>query len=288
MKKSITKEAVKVLDEIYFYGISHFKKELSKRKAVPGITKKEITKEVRRKGKIRKERKKRQARQTVRKHIHNGICERFGNFAKHLIDSGYAMGEIKEIRCPKIGVINYYNNTSDYAKSCTWKAKHGSVVLNLTPSELRRTKLIGGVITIIGKRDKHKGFNALKRCVVITGDGRTYLRTVKRMECFVKGSSHGSTKEICVRNYKVSKEILKKKNLRKKEANRILREGRKRFYSFNDSIKAGNCSIGTKVFIERNNLNSEFGYRGDFLLEIAKDQRSFIEKMFLKKLVGEK
>lgn len=55
-----------------------------------------------------------------------------------------------------------------------------------------------------------------------------------------------------------------------------------KFYGFTDSTNAGNCTVGSRAFCQRHDLKLEYGYRGDYLLELAdkdsKISRSFVER----------
>lgn len=50
--------------------------------------------------------------------------------------SGFSMGEVIIIRCNGNG-IDRIDNTSEYAKSCKWKANHGLIIINFTQKGLR-------------------------------------------------------------------------------------------------------------------------------------------------------
>lgn len=50
--------------------------------------------------------------------------------------SGFSMGEVIVIRCNGNG-IDRIDNTSEYAKSCKWKANHGLIIINFTKGGLR-------------------------------------------------------------------------------------------------------------------------------------------------------
>lgn len=50
--------------------------------------------------------------------------------------SGYSMGEVVTLCCGNVTLLRY-DNTRSYAKSCKWRARHGSVVFRLTKTALR-------------------------------------------------------------------------------------------------------------------------------------------------------
>lgn len=52
------------------------------------------------------------------------------------IYSGYSMGETIHVKCNGKNIATV-DNTKQYAKSCTWKPKHGLVVINFTKKELK-------------------------------------------------------------------------------------------------------------------------------------------------------
>lgn len=50
--------------------------------------------------------------------------------------SGYSMGETVEVWCNN-KIIEAIDHTSDYARSCRWRAKHGKVVINFSKKSLK-------------------------------------------------------------------------------------------------------------------------------------------------------
>lgn len=52
------------------------------------------------------------------------------------ITSGYSMGEEIVVKCNDVA-IESVDNTQQYAKSCTWRPKHGYILLNFTKKDLK-------------------------------------------------------------------------------------------------------------------------------------------------------
>ena len=54
-------------------------------------------------------------------------------------------------------------------------------------------------------------------------------------------------------------------------------------YTFNDSLKAGNCEVGTKAFQLRLGLSDVKKYRGSYILKLAKEKSTssvyYVERM---------
>lgn len=58
-------------------------------------------------------------------------------FIKPCVDSGHSMGEVTKLYCNG-EIVCMYDRTTEYAKSCKWKAKHGLVVIECNKKELKQ------------------------------------------------------------------------------------------------------------------------------------------------------
>ncbi len=83
---------------------------------------------------------------TVRNWCDSRIRKRFDFCAEYLPDSGYSMGETKKITTDFFGVISSYNNCREYAKSCSYRARHGEVEVYIPLHYLRRLTPLDGTL----------------------------------------------------------------------------------------------------------------------------------------------
>lgn len=81
-------------------------------------------------------------------------------YVRNLCSSGYSMGEIVEVWCNG-KLIDRVNNTKEYAKSCSWRAKHGLVVLNFTKKALRRLIDINIGLEHASRTENHSDYTRL-------------------------------------------------------------------------------------------------------------------------------
>lgn len=77
-------------------------------------------------------------------------------FASCLPDSGYSMGEHKYINCKHLGQISYSKHTQEYAKSCIWEAKHGTVKISMPARILLSSENMSGILTIRDKQIQNR------------------------------------------------------------------------------------------------------------------------------------
>jgi len=190
------------------------------------------------------------------------INSRLEQIAKNLPDEGYSMGSRVVVSVLKFKASD--DRTQDYAKSYKYRASHGSVYLNLTPSEFRYTKVIANLVTYIYPNQKTK----VQKCYWYVRSGYKSAFHLVKQEGFIFAGFHATTKEQAKaggeRNIQYQKEQAKKAESHAK-ALRLQ-------YSFQDSLNAGNCEAGTRAFILRLGLNSTKKYRGSFLLGLAKEK----------------
>lgn len=177
--------------------------------------------------------------------------------------AGYSMGGVIEVSCiSKDGseLLATRDTTEVYAKSSNYKAKHGFNSIKLTVKELDSIELIGGLPTIKGEEVAPKVF----KCKVLIGTGSKHTYKIIWNDMFITSNYHGKSIDDCV-------------NWRKKQAERLILNRNKliniekiknKFIGFQHSLKVGNCINGTKAFIQRHNLNPDFGYTIRYIMSL--------------------
>lgn len=207
--------------------------------------------------------------QTVREQIQKRLQTKFecklNKFAGSLPVMGYSMGSRYVV---KFNIFSgKYSTCSEYARSSKYVAKHGYYLLNIDKNIFDNSDVIGGLFTYIYPNQKAK----VKKCWWFESDGFRQFYELKKVEGFIFNGYHSTTKEGALNGgnnkIKIEKENIKNKKLFNKSL-------RKRF-SFDDSLKCGNCEAGTRAFILRCGLDANKKYRGDFLLKIAKEKSSY-------------
>jgi len=212
------------------------------------------------------------------KSFNDRVCHVFRHledYARHLPDSGYSMGEYKRIIVGKT-FVSYYNNTSEYAKSSKYKAKHGYTNAHLTFKDARQLQIIGGLITIVGELVG----NGLRKAEWFE-KGVKYSETPSRITGYIAGDYHFTAPNIKAAKQKAKEyydnkrqQVLKLKADEKKKkliAAALQRKDKVTWVSLEDSIKAGNCMAGTKNFcnIARFDTETYGAMRADAILKLA-------------------
>jgi hypothetical protein len=230
------------------------------------------------------DRAKKEPEKTVRQFCDNLIENRLQKIANAMPDERYSMGSIVRIKCGKFEVTD--NRTEEYSKSSKFRATHGEYSYRFSPSELRNTSVIGGLVTYIYPNQRTK----VKKCYWFSGDGKKQHWQLKKVDGFICGDFHSQTKHGAKdgfdRNEKRRKEHEK---MQKSEAqkNKLFNKALRKQYSYQDSLNAGNCEAGTRAFILRCGLDIDKKYRGIFLLNIA-NEKSTSSVSFVKKMVNSK
>lgn len=221
---------------------------------------------------------------SVKSFCNSLIKNKMQKIANALPDEGYSMGSVVKVRFNILTVRD--DRTSNYAKSCSYRANHGSISIKLTLDELKNIKVEGSLVTYIYPNQRNK----VKKCWWFDSKGSKQHFELIKTEGYVYAGYHSTsklaTKTAGERNVqhrkdmiKLEKELKKKHEIKEKKYKKALRLQ----YSFQDSVGAGNCEVGTKAFILRLKLNSNLQYRGSFLLKKAKDKSEssvqYIEKM---------
>ena len=197
--------------------------------------------------------------------------------------SGYSMGEHrvlvvknkeKEFRFVK-------NNCSEYSHSCKYKARHGTVSFDIQLKELLKCQIIGGVVTI--KLENKK----ISKCLVLKNiSSSKYNSELKFIETYTTLDYHGSYEECLSHRHNIANLLIRNRRdkINEDEKKKIISEkieiAKKKLFTFQDSLNAGNCRIGTEQFCVANNLDTEKSYSGEFLLNISGDN-FYLKKMLL-------
>jgi len=214
----------------------------------------------------------------------NLIKNKMQEIANAMPDEGYSMGSVVKVSFATLTVRD--DRTETYAKSCSYRPTHGAVTYKLTADEIRNISIIGGIVTYIYPKQRNK----VKKCYWYAGVGSKNRFSYEKVEGFVFADFHSKNKELAKigglaniarkkNRIKLAKEQAKEQALYQKKYRKALRSE----YSYQDSLNAGNCEVGTKAFILRLKLDEEKNYRGSFLLKKAKEKSTsavyFIEKM---------
>jgi hypothetical protein len=210
---------------------------------------------------------------TVQQWITTRLKSNLQEIAHNLPMDGYSMGSIYTVRCNRLS--GCYDREHEYANSCKYRAQHGRVDAKISLEEYRNISIIGGLITHIAPNQHTK----VKKCWWYAGKGQKSNFVLIRQNGYIFEGYHSLTKsgalEGGLRNIVAKKE----KEVAAKKYARALRAQ----YTYQDSIDAGNCEIGTKAFILRCNLNAAKKYRGAFLLKTAQEKStssiSYVKRM---------
>ena len=198
----------------------------------------------------------------------NLIKIRLNEIASALPCSGHSMGEYKKVIFNKLEGND--NRLDTYAKSCTYNPTYGYVAIKLTGNELRHTYVIGGLLTIKGKKVK-KDCYAVK---TLQGIGsKQHLKLIWK-DCYLYQNYHfdhiSEYEQVKQRLKDKEKAILETKRKAKLFA-KLRTKALELFYGIEHSYQAGNCKAGTENFIKNAgiDLNKIGGVRGDILVELG-------------------
>jgi hypothetical protein len=220
----------------------------------------------------------------------NLLRNRLRSIAKALPAEGYSMGSIVSVLLLNGKVRGADDRRSNYANSCKYSPTHGSVILKLTPAELRCTRVIANLVTYIYPGQKGK----VKKCYWYAGSGsKQHFQLVKK-EGFVCGDYHATNKDAAKagfeRNEKERKRLeawRKLQGLNEKQKAANYKKALRKQYSYADSI-AVNCEGGTDAFILRCGLDRDKKYRGSFLVKTANEKSRYslpyVERMIKSKV----
>lgn len=214
---------------------------------------------------------------SVSEWLQSMLEKKLRDIANHLPGTGYSMGEKKEVFCGKFSQM--YDGRYFYCGKYSGSETYGYVEFRTTYKEVRNIQVIGGLITYIYPHQKSK----LKRCWWLEASGSKQHFKLIKVEGYLYADYHSTNKEKAIEGGKRSEQLKKEATMQKIAYNKALRKQ----YTFEDSIKAGNCIAGTRAFIIRLNLDETKKYRGKYLLDIAKERSTssvpFIERMIKSK-----
>lgn len=218
--------------------------------------------------------------------LQNKLKNKLENLAAGLPDMGYSMGAKMVVSTNIGGLSGYYDNRSNYSKSCKYRPTHGYFQLKISFDELKNAENIGGLFTYVYPNQKNK----VKKCWWFERIGEKQYYELKKVYGYVFEGYHHIDKQACKKgglaNIERKKQDAKRKKQAEKEKQVFAKNYKKALrlqYGYNDSLNAGNCETGTKAFILRCNLDSKKQYRGSFLLKVAHEKSthsvSYVERM---------
>lgn len=217
-----------------------------------------------------------------------------------LPSSGYSMGEMKYAYCTHTDDKGMCDCTYKYKGKYRGMETYGMVKVTLKPSELNGYENIDGVWTKILRRQK----NGIHRCETITFqwktpskynngkvekvhefgyiveykfkyDGYTYYYhspTKERAQDWLSGAKFKDNESIKrLKKYEKEKdERIKALSSWRKSNKKFISDLLKRKYTFDDSLKSGNCEIGTLSFCHRHHFQRDVVLTGEQLIRFAK------------------
>lgn len=134
--------------------------------------------------------KKRARNKIVKSEIKEKIEDRLQQIANKMLPMGYSMGEVFTVNCTKKYSARN-DNTSEYARSCKYRATHGNYTLNISPEKLRDISIVGGLITWIDPKSKGK----IKKAEYASAYGNRQNYRITWKKCFLVGDFHAPTME---------------------------------------------------------------------------------------------
>ncbi|MFA5300918.1 MAG: hypothetical protein WC389_22225 [Lutibacter sp.] len=215
------------------------------------------------------------------------ITNRLEKVANAMPAEGYSMGGLYEV---KFHSFSAAKDTREQYSGRKWRPTWGGYTVELTLDEMRNIQIIGGVITYIypGQRQK------CKKCWWYEGRGSKQFFELQKVEGYIYNGFHSTVKSWAIAGGKRNEKVAKEKRLREKKAAaeqvawlKKYNKAARQQYSFQDSIAAGNCEVGTRAFILRCGLDETKMYRGAFLIKIA-NEKSTSSVSFVKKMIAYK
>ncbi len=224
---------------------------------------------------------------TVKEFTDELIKKRLDAIAFAMPNENYSMGS--NIRVQFLGLgrgIMGSCDTRGWYSGRNYRPTHGGYLHRVNLDELVHTQIIGGLVTYIYPNQKSR----VKKCWWYSRYGEKQYFKLEKAEGYVYAGYHSLSKDGALRggkrNISIKKAFEKTKKQREKNklvAERAFRKALRCQYSYQDSLDAGNCEVGTKAFIMRCGLSREKKYRGSFLLKIAEEKStssvSYVNKM---------
>lgn len=155
-----------------------------------------------------------------------------------------------------------------WSKNGKWSGNDMRVALSV-PSHYWTTKVIGGILTIAPR----SRFDEREYKAFWVEQGRGF--TVKLIEGFVIRGYHIAGKDFAAAKVKVAKIRSNAARLLLKERHSLVDAGKK-WVTVDDSLKAGNCRVGTEAFVKKLekklNAKGQIGaVRGDIVIALQDD-----------------
>jgi hypothetical protein len=183
--------------------------------------------------------------------------------------TGHSMGCSKRISICGIKGNYCVKSTStctDYAKSCSYKAIHGSINITFSIAEIKELvknyefQSIGGVDTFVEKSN-----GKIKKAIWLSGKGNKNTYFVEKTNGFLTSNYHGFTVAECETWRKNQAIRLKMSRMTSEQKTDLLMA---RFVGLQHSKKVGNCEVGTKEFAKRHGLDLKMGYQVSYLISL--------------------
>ena len=226
--------------------------------------------------------------------IKKRIQRRLEKIAEALPDQGYSMGGERVAKC--LSITGRFDDRDYYSKSCKFREKHGYYEVEIPLADIFKISVIGGLVTIVRSPGK------IAEAEWFESTGKKQHFQIKRVSGFLTGRHnaatydryHAATYEDAVEWRKDEAGRLMRRRqqiriagLRSKNEKEYLRrlekaeeEAKKLFYGFTHARQAGNCEPGIMQAVQDYNLNPEFGYRGEYLLQTVTNGRRWnVERM---------
>ena len=192
--------------------------------------------------------------------------------ARYIPSAGYTMGQFSTLCVLKTPLLGNWNNAEEYAKSCKYRATHGYVRLNLTAKEFLKSEIVGGIITIYGKKISKDLFT----CKWIEGRGSKQNTNCARVNGYIHRDYHFTAadskdaiaiakkrkEEIIIRELREKNELKLRQLCEKLPLHRI-------FVQLDDSLNSGNCLAGTTAFARKIGIDlaATGAVRADYIFE---------------------
>jgi hypothetical protein len=181
---------------------------------------------------------------------------------------GYSMGNLITVSVKvkdKTFTLNSFDTRDNYASSSKYKAIHGYYDIVLAINELDSIQIIGGIPTIVLSKEK------IAPCKSLISKSSKQNFKIEMKDMFLTETFHGNTIESCKewrrkRVIQLQKDRINKCSEQVKEE--IKQKNLKRFVGFQHSINVGNCDTGAKIFAQRYGLDTNLGYRLDYLISL--------------------
>ncbi len=226
-----------------------------------------------------------------------------------LPSSGYSMGEMKMAYCTHTDDEGVCDNTYRYKSKWRGSETYGSVRVVLKPSELNGYKNIDGVWTKILRRQK----NGIHKCETILFqwkqnrkynngevekvheigylaeykhkcDGGTvyvyyHAPSIEKAKTWLTNARFSDNERMkrIQRDQKEREEQAKAIASWRKSNRKFINSLLKKNYTFDDSLKSGNCEIGTLSFCHRHHFQRDVVLTGKQLIRFAKLDKDLAE-----------